>query len=384
MRHLTFKILLFCSLCTFLSACGEKPDIMTQTVLNPNQIPVTVLVKQAFSIHNFEVAAETKFPNLDLIQIGNYTSNMGIAEYEARLEHDDLTDLVMTWPLDVGKQYWSKRLLDLSALPFTGKYVTSRLDGIAQGGKLYYLPGPSQIRGIVYNKTLFEELGLSVPTNFQEFVDLCHEIETYGIRALQLGLANPEVLDTAFVGFSFDHGFSKPKDTQWIINYDNGIGHFGDQFQPALDTFQTLIDNGILKPQDLSLNYSHREQMLFTRQCAMVEDSVLVARMGQAYTGCTDEFALMPFFTPNSENSWVRLYPVCYIGVNQDVTKDQKNSISSCSFSNLLARRKGKPPSSVIPARCTLHSSAARPPMSRKFRPYSPPCNRADAPYFLS
>ena len=45
------------------------------------------------------------------------------------------------------------RLLDLSSMPFTSRYNTAMLNSIARDGKLYYLPGPAQVRGIVYNKT---------------------------------------------------------------------------------------------------------------------------------------------------------------------------------------------------------------------------------------
>lgn len=307
-----------------LTSCGSKnyisEDILTQTVVPDSKIPITILVKYAFSINTFEKAAEEIFPDIDIIQVGNYTMDMGTAEYEARLAHDDLTDIVMTWPLDIGEEYWEERLVDLSSLPLSGKYTTNMLDNISRDGKLYYIPGPSQVRGIVYNKTLFKEHGWEVPEDFEGFLTLCQTIEKSGIRSLQLGLGNPEVLDTAFTGFGYASSYSKPGDAQWIADYNNGIGSFGDHFGSALDTFQTLIDSGVLKAEDLDITYSDREQMLFTRKCVMVEDSVLLARMGGDSTGTTDEFGLMPFFNPGSDNGWARLYPVCFIGINSKLT----------------------------------------------------------------
>ncbi|MEG1271196.1 MAG: extracellular solute-binding protein [Ruthenibacterium sp.] len=292
-------------------------DILTQTVPEKGRIPVTVLVKNAFTINTFEKAAEQAFPTLDIIQVGNHSSNMGIAAYEKRLAHDDLTDIVMTWPLDVGKEYWDDRLIDLSAQPFTGRYNTARLDKVSQNGKLYYLPGPSQIRAIVYNKTLFAEKGWTVPNNFDEFVALCEKIEASGIHSLQLGLGNEEVLDTAFVGFSLSDCFSTPADAQWLADYNAGTGSFARHFDLAFNTFQTLIEHKILQPGDLEITYADREFMLFNRECAMVEDSTLLARRGEDFNGSTDEFGLMPFFNPGKSGDWARLYPVCYIGLNK-------------------------------------------------------------------
>ncbi|MEG1512272.1 MAG: extracellular solute-binding protein [Raoultibacter sp.] len=313
-----------------LVSCGSpahqsvsSPAVLTQTVLDSDKIEVTMLVKNAFSLDSFERSAEEKFPQLDIIQVGNFTSDMGIAEYDARLKNGDLTDIVMTWPLDVGNEYWEDQLLDLSALPMTGKYVTTMLDNISQDGQLFYLPGPSQLRGIVYNKTLFQEKGWEVPRDFDGFIKLCQTIENEGIRSLQLGLGNEEVLDTAFVGYGYKSAFSTPENAQWRAAYDQGIGSFADNCAPALQTFQTLIDEGVLKKSDLDITYADREFMLFSRKCAMVEDSVLMTHMGNEKTGTTDEFALMPFFNPGAEGDWVRLYPVCYVGANKNLTEPE-------------------------------------------------------------
>lgn len=310
-----------------LSGCqssSQASDILTQKPIQKDKIPITVLVKYAFTINNFEEKIEEIFPDIDIIQVGNYTRNMGTQEYLSRMVNDDLTDIVMTWPLDVGKEYWSERLIDLSSMEFTERYTLSMLNNVSQNGKLYYLPGPSQIRGIVYNKTLFNENGWVVPNNFEEFVSLCQTIEKSGIRSLQLSLGNPEVLDTAFVGYNFANYFSKPQDIQWLDEYNNNNkGSFGDHFSPALDVFQQMIDFGIFKEDDLDVYYQDREKMLFTRQCAMVEDSVLVTRMGFDQIGTEDEFAIMPFFNPSEYSEWARLYMVCYIGLNKHLQEPQ-------------------------------------------------------------
>ena len=81
-------------------------------------------------------------------------------------------------------------------------------------------------------------------------------------------------------GYSYGNGFSTPTDAQWLADYKRGRGSFGEHFRPALNTFQTMIDTGVWKKSDLSLTYAERETMLFNHQCAMVEDSVLMARRG--------------------------------------------------------------------------------------------------------
>ncbi|MEG1566902.1 MAG: extracellular solute-binding protein [Anaerovoracaceae bacterium] len=324
-------IVLLVTLVSGLCSCGTpdadptvEKDILSQKIIEDGRTPITVLVKNAFSINGFEKAVEKKFPDIDIVQVGNYTRDMGIAEYEARMKNDDLTDIVMTWPVSAGEAYCADRLIDFSSLPISGKYTAPMLNDISKSGELYYLPGPSQVRGIVYNKTLFEENGWKVPNSFEGFISLCHTIEKKGIKALQLGLENEEVLDTAFVGYGYGDCFNKPENAQRIKEYNNGKGSLRDNFMPAFETFQKLIDQGILKTEDLEVDYSDREFMLFNRECAMVEDSVLMARLGDQRAGSKDEFALMPFFNPGINNDWARLYPVCYIGANKHL-EETKN-----------------------------------------------------------
>lgn len=322
-------VALAAALLTGLASCGkekeeESKDILTQKATESGRTQITVLVKYAFSINGFEKAVEEKFPDVDIVQVGNYTRDMGIAEYERRLKNDDLTDIVMTWPLNVGEKYWKDRLIDISGMDFTSNYNLSMLNNISRDGELYYLPGPAQVRGIIYNKTLFEENGWQVPNSYEEFIQLCQTIEASGMRSIQLGFKNAEVLDTAFVGYNYGEYYSKPQDVQWVNDYAEGKGSFGDHFSSALDVFQDMIDAGVWKKSDLDIDYSQREKMLFNRQCAMVEDSVLMARMGYSQTGSTDEFALMPFFNPGTDGDWARLYMVCYIGLNKHL-EDAEN-----------------------------------------------------------
>lgn len=302
-------------------------DILTQKQTTEGRTQITVLMKNAFSINAFEKAVEEKFPDIDIVQVGNYTTAMDPAEYEARMEHDDLTDIIMTWPLSFGEKYCEDRLLDLSSLPFTNRYNVSMLNSISKDGKLFYLPGPAQIRGIVYNKTLFQENGWTVPKNYNEFMELCKTIEASGIRAIQLGFQNPEVLDTAFIGYNYGSAFATPKDTQWILDYGQGKGKFIDHFGTSLDTFQEMVDAGIWQAEDLNVDYSDREKLFVSRQAAMIEDSVLMAKIALRLSENADEFALMPFFNPGDEGSdWARLYMVCYIGLNKHLAEPENKA----------------------------------------------------------
>ncbi|MEG1731616.1 MAG: extracellular solute-binding protein [Longicatena sp.] len=313
--------------CKSSNISTPKNDILTQKKTSKDRTQITILTKYAFSINNFEKAVEEKFDDIDIVQVGNYTSNTVLAkEYETRLRHDDLTDIVMTWPRDVGSEYWEERLLDLAGMDFTSQYNTPNLSTIAKDGKLFYIPGPAQIRGLLYNKTLFEEKGWKVPKNYDEFIALCKQIEASGMRAIQFNLGNEEIFDTVFTGFNYAEDFSTPQDAQWISDYNQGTGKFSDHFMKGLDVFSSLIDQKIIQPSDLDIHYQDTQGNLYSRKTAMIEDSVQIASAQYAKTYSSDEFAVMPFFSPGDAGDWVRLERVCYIGLNKHLGEDKQKA----------------------------------------------------------
>lgn len=316
------KTLVMVLLLFLFCACSAKSprDILTQEQTEAGKIQLTISPKYAVDLNDFEEAVEMRFSNLDLIQVGNYTSNYS-DEYAQRLANDDLTDIIVTWPLDKAAQDCGDRLIDLSGLEFTSNYMISMLNDIAQDGKLYYLPGPTQIRGIVLNKTLFKENGWKIPTNFEEFVTVCREIEASGIRSLQLSFWNHEVLLYAFEGFAYSESFSSPRAIEAVQNYNQGEGSLQDFALPAFDVYERLIAEGIFKPEDLDIRYPMREKMFFQRECAMMNEAFAINPKKMEKANFTDELAFIPFFCPGKENSWGHIIPYQYIGLNGNLQK---------------------------------------------------------------
>lgn len=61
-------------------------------------------------------------------------------------------------------------------------------------GKVYSVPMATQTVQMFYNKTIFEDLGLSVPTTWDEFIDVNEAIKAAGITPMALGAKDAWVL----------------------------------------------------------------------------------------------------------------------------------------------------------------------------------------------
>ncbi len=88
---------------------------------------------------------------------------------QERFKNNDLPDIIMaTYAPEDSIQ--KETLLDLSGYGFVQNYKASVLTNLSVDGGIYMLEGPSVVRGIGYNKTLFAEQGWSVPTSHEEFI----------------------------------------------------------------------------------------------------------------------------------------------------------------------------------------------------------------------
>jgi len=76
-----------------------------------------------------------------------------------------------------------KNAVDLSGESWAGNVDPAAADELSVGGKLYGQPiqDVSACWAVAYNISLFDELGLSIPTSYAEFCDVCEQIKAAGV-----------------------------------------------------------------------------------------------------------------------------------------------------------------------------------------------------------
>ena len=79
-----------------------------------------------------------------------------------------------------------KNAVDLSAESWAGNVDPAAAAELSVGGKLYGQPiqDVSACWAVAYNISMFEELGLEIPTNYAEFCDVCDKIMAAGITPI--------------------------------------------------------------------------------------------------------------------------------------------------------------------------------------------------------
>lgn len=137
-------------------------------------------------IPNIERDTELKVSMIDTADVTAYTTNI-----KQSLSSSTPPDLFTWWS---GTQL--KDLVDNDLLAdvtdewsqFVDLGISDSLkDALTVDGKIYGAPLYVIYNGVVYNKNIFEELGLNEPETLEEFMELCEVIKESGVTPIGIG-----------------------------------------------------------------------------------------------------------------------------------------------------------------------------------------------------
>lgn len=92
-------------------------------------------------------------------------------------------------PNSFGQLIAAHQFLDLTDHGFVKNYDAAAVDKVGRvGGKVYAVPsGRSISNGVYYNKAVFAEYHLSVPTTWSQFLKVCRTLKSHGVTPLMIG-----------------------------------------------------------------------------------------------------------------------------------------------------------------------------------------------------
>jgi ABC-type glycerol-3-phosphate transport system substrate-binding protein len=224
---------------------------------------------------------------------------------------------------DIASEY----LLDLSTESFVNNYYISSVDScLSSDGKLYYLPGPSDVYGIIYDKTMFEENGWQIPHSYSEFVALLDTIReaevpvTYTdsegnlvegtVVPIQPTMMYPDMFQIIFNTYGFDLVYRGTDNYSWLSAYQNGTGSLVGHMEPAVEKYKQLFEDGILSLADWDMQPGTRSDMMYTyHSTAMIIECQNAMNYAKTFAekngddGVYHEVAMMPFWTSDEADS---------------------------------------------------------------------------------
>lgn len=331
------------------TAAAELPHDAVVSALDAptDKIKIVIECQQSRMREEFEKAVENKFPDIDLIINFNYSNNVRYALAQS-LTHGVAADIVMYEALpNIGEEMLENYFYDLSAESFVNNYYLNAIKGCttASGG-LYYLPGPTNVYGIVYDKTAFKELGLSVPKNYSEFAALIQTVKDMNLTGIEPDPVNKDgtvevpvepfvptikwadMFQIIFNTINYEDSFRGIGNAKWLSDYQAGEASLVGHFDGATEKYLKMFDDGVLsldfwetKPYYRSMKLYKYHTSLMTIECQ--QGNAFNEKYGATEPENKHEVGIMPIYTSDEPDSgYLYGIPRCYFGITKQGAAD--------------------------------------------------------------
>ncbi|GAA4775305.1 ABC transporter substrate-binding protein [Microbacterium gilvum] len=186
----------------------------------------------------------------------------------------------------------------------------------AADGAVYGVPSYGWFSGIFYNKALFEEAGVEVPTTFDEFLDVSDQLIDAGITPLAAGLADSDKAIHSLMGYLenayYHNGDGSPEiDTEFAYGETTLDGNWND----ALDTWSELIHHGVLTAEMIGTPMTQAQAEFTGGDAAMYISGPWDY---QVFVDAGLDFGMFAHVGDDAENQWLLGGPAASMGVNVD------------------------------------------------------------------
>ena len=125
------------------------------------------------------------------------------------------------------------------------KYSDAGTNVYSYDGDVYALPGISWFEGTYFNKELFEQNNIELPTTFDEYLDVCKKFEDLGIKPLAAGLKSWEPMLKNSMAFVTAEYLSTDEGKDFGEKYRNGKTTLEGNWNKYLEKWSEMITDGV-------------------------------------------------------------------------------------------------------------------------------------------
>lgn len=257
-------------------------------------------------------------PDIEL-EFLSYTGGNSTGYGWMQMQADDIPDIFITTQI-LDEELAKERLADLSGYSFINNFPTSVLDQVSIDGGVYLLPTSYTMYGIFYNKTLMEEKGWELPSDFAELEELCAAIRAEGLIPGIVGTQLTGDPFSAVLNLAKTGWLTTPEGMVWEQDFLSGNAQAAGYWEETMDYVQRYLDLGMFEadPEDRSdptliLDYLDGRKAVF---CTAVQP-VNITKLPES----GDELGMMPFISEDGGKNIYMYSPASYFGVSKRLTE---------------------------------------------------------------
>ncbi|WP_373215555.1 ABC transporter substrate-binding protein [Ruminococcus sp. 5_1_39BFAA] len=195
------------------------------------------------------------------------------------------------------------------------KYSDAGTSVYSYDGSVYALPGISWFEGIYYNKAMFEENGVELPTTFDEYIAACQKFQDAGILPLAAGLKSWEPMLKNSMAFVAAEYLSTDEGKSFGEQYRNGEVTLDGTWNTYLEKWSEMITEGIYTTDMTGIDHDQALEQFATGQAAMFCSGPWDL---DTITSKNPDLLIdmMPFYGTETSDGWLIGGPGCGFAVN--------------------------------------------------------------------
>lgn len=285
------------------SGTETKTDSKGNENAAKDNITITMMYSGTTAENDFETEVLPKlvheaFPNITL-EVTKLPDDQYYTSLKTKLASGECPDMILVQPkyagansvIGLAKAGYLAPLTDLKIMEKVGG---AGLESFNYNGEVYGVPGGVTILGTYYNKDVFKANGLSVPTNWDEFLNVCETLKKAGIQPIVMGDKDMYVMQ--FGLYQLAANVVYPSNPSFDDQLRTGETKFTDKgiWDKVLEMYKTLYDKGYIASNSLGLGAQQAIQKFVDGEAAMTFDGSFNASAIQAKGAVSFERGYFP------------------------------------------------------------------------------------------
>ena len=245
------------------------------------------------------------YPNINLV-VDVVSWNDIYTVVNTRIANGDAPDVLN---IDVFADYQSEGLLlpaeEWCSAETYAKMYPSFLDQSVVDGTVWAVPDLASARALYYNKDILDAVGVSVPTTWDELIDVCKAIKAYDSNIYPWGVdMTTDEGQACFAYYTWNNGGGfVDADGNWILNCPENV--------EAIEFIVGMVKDGLTSSAPTTENRYDLQDMFGAGKLAMmIAPNALSAQAGEA--GVNYGFAAIPNNSGTSVSAGVMDRIMCF------------------------------------------------------------------------
>ena len=318
---------------SLLTGCGTKSPEQVEKQEDAQTIQVYLWTNNLYETYAPYIQSQLPDVNVEFI-VGNNDLDF----YKFLQQNGGLPDIITCCRFSLHDAAPLKdSLMNLAMTNEAGAVYNTYLNSFKnEDGSVNWLPVCADAHGFVVNRSLFEQYGIPLPTDYESFVSACQAFEKVGIRGFTADYTYDYICMETLQGLSAAE-LTTTDGRKWRTAYSDPantarVGLDDTVWPGAFERMAQFIQDAHLTADDLALNYDDVTRMFRNGEAAMYFGSSAGVKM---FRDEGIDTIFLPFFSQNGEK-WIMTTPYFQVALNRDLEQDTARREKAMKVLNVM------------------------------------------------